>query len=156
MQTTQETGPCAVLVDIHALELRFPFRPNELMTCPTYLKNITDHHVAFRLQLGSQAKRYYHDWLCGNILPGSTYTLNVTMKERKKPPPSHEDKLLIIQSTVISHEELHTITEGKGDIDNVNFFTKVQEKGIGKVHEQKLTAVCDKHGSTKTKVSSLK
>lgn len=138
------------LLGIHPLELRFPFEPNKLIPCPLHLTNSTDHRIAFRLQPGN-LERYFAEWLCGVVPPRSTYTLIVTMKELQSPPDT--DEFLIEQSSVMGEDELKDISQGKADIEYDNFFTVVQEKGVDKVHELTLTAICDPQGQTSSEVS---
>lgn len=146
----EETVTSTELLGIHPLELRFPFEPNKLIPCPLHLTNSTDHRVAFRLQPGNP-ERYYAEWLCGVVPPRSTYTLIVTMKELQSPPDT--DEFLIEQSRVMGEDELKDISQGKADIEYDNFFTVVQEKGVDKVHELTLTAICDPQGQTSSEVS---
>ncbi|XP_037482942.1 coatomer subunit beta'-2-like [Triticum dicoccoides] len=135
---SQETARSTEHLAIHPLELRFLFEQNNLITWALYLRNNTDHRFAFRLVSGSP-DRYYDKGLYGNIPPKSTYTLFVRMRGWQQPAP-HKDEF-VIQSSVMSDEELKDIGQVRADIDYCNFFSDVKEKNAHSVHEVTLQAV---------------
>ncbi|XBI87839.1 hypothetical protein VPH35_025870 [Triticum aestivum] len=135
---SQETARSTEHLAIHPLELRFLFEQNNLITCALYLRNNTDHRFAFRLVSGSP-DRYFDKGLYGNIPPKSTYTLFVRMRGWQQPAP-HKDEF-VIQSSVMSDQELKDIGQVRADIDYCNFFSDVKEKNVHSVHEVTLQAV---------------
>ncbi|CAD6254130.1 unnamed protein product [Miscanthus lutarioriparius] len=149
----QETSTSCKLLEIHPLELRFPFELNRLATCPLYLANSTDDRIAFRLWPGNQ-DRYFTEWLCGVVEPRSTYTLTVTMKEQKQHPPLDIDEFLIKQSRIMDSDQLKDINQGKADDEFDNFFEEVQKTGVDLVHENTLMALCDPQAETTSEVMS--
>uniref|UniRef100_A0A0D9XQH3 Protein kinase domain-containing protein n=1 Tax=Leersia perrieri TaxID=77586 RepID=A0A0D9XQH3_9ORYZ len=143
------------LLGIHPAELRFAFEPNKLIPCSLHLTNSTNYRVAFRIHPGSP-ERYFTEWLCGVVPPMSTYTLIVVMKEREQ-PLLDMDEFMMEQSIIMADEELKFISQGKADTEYNTFFTEIEEKGVVKVKEQKLTVVCgvcDPRGKTTSEIMS--
>ncbi|XP_066380644.1 uncharacterized protein [Miscanthus floridulus] len=149
----QETSTSCKLLEIHPLELRFPFELNRLATCPLYLANSTDDRIAFRLRPGNP-ERYFTEWLCGVVEPRSTYTLTVTMKEQKQHPPLDIDEFLIKQSRIMDSGQLKDINQGEADAEFDNFFEEVQKTCVDLVHENTLMALCDPQAETTSEVIS--
>ncbi|KAF7105007.1 hypothetical protein CFC21_105853 [Triticum aestivum] len=84
-------------LDIHPLELQFPFESNKLMTCSLHLTNNTDENVVFRLM----EKR--HNFFClpqyGVVPPRSTYILVVTADKKDNLPKERDTDLILHHST---------------------------------------------------------
>ncbi|XP_062197393.1 uncharacterized protein LOC133900323 isoform X2 [Phragmites australis] len=148
----EETVTSTELLEIQPLELRFPFKPNELIPCSVHLTNRTDYRVAFRLRPGNP-KRYFTEWLCGVVPPNCTYTLTVMMKEQQQ-QPQDPDKFLIQQSSLMDDNQLIYIVQGKADIEFNNFFTEVEKTGVDRVHKLMLMPVSDPQAETTSVVIS--
>uniref|UniRef100_A0A0A9BN88 Protein kinase domain-containing protein n=1 Tax=Arundo donax TaxID=35708 RepID=A0A0A9BN88_ARUDO len=149
----KETATTSELLGIQPLELKFPFKPNELIPCPLHLTNHTDHRVAFRLH-PRNPERYFTEWLCGVVPPRATYTLIVMMKEQQQ-PPLDQDEFLMEQSRIMYDEKLKEISQGAADDEFDNFFIEVEEMGADRVHELKLMAVCGPQAETTSEVISM-
>lgn len=68
------------LLDVHPLELRFPFEPNKNIQCPLTLANKTDHHVGFLIIPSSPETHsilsFQHSWgePCWNDMRSSLFS----------------------------------------------------------------------------------
>ncbi|KAL6868108.1 hypothetical protein ACP4OV_014953 [Aristida adscensionis] len=146
-----ETVTNTAMLEIQPRELRFAFKPNKLILCPLYLTNSTDHRIAFRLQPGNPEK-YYTEWLCGVVPPGSTYTLIVTMKEQQQ-QPLDLDEFLFEHSHVMHDDQLKDINQGEADCEFDNFFMEAQEMGV-QVDKLTMMADCDPQAETSSEAIS--
>lgn len=136
---------CGVL-QVHPLELRFPFKPNKSIACSFRLTNNTDEHVAFRLKKKGGS---WEDYLAelpmhGIVPPRSTYTLVVTTREMEELP--RETNVGLILQTIVPPFE--------GNKECNNFFEQV-EKQVIPLNEVALIAICVPQEETSTKIIPL-
>ncbi|CAM0908465.1 unnamed protein product [Alopecurus aequalis] len=119
-------------LDIHPLELSFPFECNKSIPCLLHLKNNTDGHVAFNLNDKSQ-------WVLmlpmyGLIPPRSTHSLLVMAQRRKTFPEI--GKVLTLQSSNLSNGAFNNLCAS----DYEDLWKHVNESK-NMVHEMKLQVV---------------
>jgi coatomer subunit beta' len=84
-------------LDLHPLELHFPFKPNKLIKCPLTLTNKTDHHIGFWITpTSSYALHYYFRSLRSPtfkmVEPHSTLVVTVTLRDLLVPPSQDRGK----------------------------------------------------------------
>jgi hypothetical protein len=143
------TSPCVgsgiELLDVHPLQLRFPFEPKKLISCPLRLTNNTDeNHVAFRC-IPKTPKMYFNELsrLRGIVPPRSTCTYVVTMEQQNQ-KPNNMDAFTIILQSCIGKEGMR-----EQDVEDSLFNQEINETG-GKVHVVTLMVVCDPEGEVTT------
>uniref|UniRef100_A0A453TAD8 MSP domain-containing protein n=1 Tax=Aegilops tauschii subsp. strangulata TaxID=200361 RepID=A0A453TAD8_AEGTS len=131
------------LLDVHPLELRFPYCPNEPIPCSLHLTNNTDENVAFRLvdKSGKSPWCFTKLPLCGIVPHGSTYTLTVTMKEEMK-LKEETDFDLVIQSSLLGDKYIEVFNDQS---ESDTFFKEAKLFG-NMVHEVTLKAVYVQYG----------
>lgn len=126
------------ILDVHPLELCFPYHPNEPISCSLDLTNNTDENVAFRLvdKSGKSPWCFTKLPLYGIVPPRSTYTLIVTTKEEMK-LKEKKDFDLVIQSSLLRDKYI-MVFQNQSESDQ--FFEEAKEFG-NMVHEVILKAV---------------
>ncbi|GJN07185.1 hypothetical protein PR202_ga24991 [Eleusine coracana subsp. coracana] len=149
----QITPMTSVLLDVYPPQLRFPFKPDKLFSCPLRLTNMTGYWVAARL-LTKNPKRYVAKTpLCGVVPPHSTYTLVVTMREPRKQHLLNGDEFRMLESSIIDEGDLCL---KNADLDSAamafnSFFGEANSSA--KVHKQTLKVVSDSYqGAASDKV----
>ncbi|GJN28492.1 hypothetical protein PR202_gb16624 [Eleusine coracana subsp. coracana] len=147
------TAMTTALLDVYPPQLRFPFKPDKLFSCPLRLTNMTGYWVAARL-LTKNPKRYVAKMpLCGVVPPHSTYTLVVTMREPRKQHLLNGDEFLMLESSIIDEGDLCL---KNADLDSAamafnSFFGEANSSA--KVHKQTLKVVSDSYqGAASDKV----
>ncbi|KAK3118216.1 hypothetical protein QOZ80_9BG0695810 [Eleusine coracana subsp. coracana] len=139
------TAMTTALLDVYPPQLRFPFKPDKLFSCPLRLTNMTGYWVAARL-LTKNPKRYVAKMpLCGVVPPHSTYTLVVTMREPRKQHLLNGDEFLMLESSIIDEGDLCL---KNADLDSAamafnSFFGEANSSA--KVHKQTLKVVSDSY-----------
>ncbi|CAM0908463.1 unnamed protein product [Alopecurus aequalis] len=131
-------------LDIHPLELSFPFECNKSIPCLLHLKNNTDGHVAFNLNDKSQ-------WVLmlpmyGLIPPRSTHSLLVMAQRRKTFPEI--GKVLTLQSSNLSNGAFNNLCAS----DYEDLWKHVNESK-NMVHEMKLQVVYTPGGEKTSETS---
>jgi coatomer subunit beta' len=136
-------------LDLHPLELHFPFKPNKLIKCPLTLTNKTDHHIGFWITpTSSYALHYYFRSLRSPtfkmVEPHSTLVVTVTLRDLLVPPSQDRGKFEVSMVAMGSEQHLKNLklepsTGNKLKMDS-NFVRQVEELG-GQVHRKMLTAV---------------
>lgn len=88
------------LLNIHPIELKFPFELRKQSSCSMQLTNKSDQYVAFKVKT-TNPKKYCVRPNTGIVMPGSTCSVTVTMQAQKESPPDMQckDKFLL-QSVV--------------------------------------------------------
>ncbi|XBI04273.1 hypothetical protein VPH35_132597 [Triticum aestivum] len=130
------------VLDVHPLELRFPYHPNEPISCSLYLTNNTNENVAFRLvDRGGKSPWCFTKLPLYGIVPRrSTYTLIVTTKEEMK-LKEKKDFDLVIQSSLLEHKYIVLF---QNQCESDQFFEEAKELG-NMVHEVILKPVYLQH-----------
>uniref|UniRef100_A0ACD6AAT7 Uncharacterized protein n=1 Tax=Avena sativa TaxID=4498 RepID=A0ACD6AAT7_AVESA len=120
-------------LDVHPLELCFPYAPNMSICCPLQLTNTTNERAAFRL-MDKSAKTELYDI----VPPKSTYTLIVTREENSSMKLVGETEFhLLLQSCTLGDRYIVMFTS-QSECDE--FFEEAQELG-NNVHEVTLKCV---------------
>uniref|UniRef100_A0ACD5UJ01 Uncharacterized protein n=1 Tax=Avena sativa TaxID=4498 RepID=A0ACD5UJ01_AVESA len=120
-------------LDVHPLELCFPYAPNMSICCPLELTNTTNERAAFRL-MDKSAKTELYDI----VPPKSTYTLIVTREENSSMKLVGETEFhLLLQSCTLGDRYIVMFTS-QSECDD--FFEEAQELG-NNVHEVTLKCV---------------
>lgn len=148
-------------LDIHPLELRFPFEPNKLIQCPVTLTNKTDHYVGVWITpTGPDTGSYLRFpavvmWerkpgedpylpVFSMLEPRSTVSVLVTMKQHQR-PTRDTGTFEVLMAIVGWEEDLEWLKRTIGSqlkADN-DFLQKVEDLG-GEVHRAVLNAfICD-------------
>lgn len=124
-------------LDVHPLELRFPFEANKRINCSLSITNKTDHYVFFlvRRQIrGIYPPSYtFH----GVLDPMSTTGVTVTMVEQQQPlldPGMLEIVMVVSMASEWSLKNLK-LTSNESDL-----LKRVQQLG-GEMYEAMLTVV---------------
>ncbi|XBI42203.1 hypothetical protein VPH35_126563 [Triticum aestivum] len=149
----EKAGSISKLLDVHPLELRFPYCPNEPIPCSLHLTNNTDENVAFRLvdKSGKSPWCFAKLPLCGIVPHGSTYTLTVTMKEEMK-LKEETDFDLVIQSSLLGDKYIEVFNDQS---ESDTFFKEAKQFG-NMVHEVTLKAVYVQYGEITSENISVK
>lgn len=124
------------LLDVHPLQIGFPFEPNKLISCLLRLTNNTDdHHLAVRFLPKKQGSFIFEQLgrkLRGIVPPRSTHTYVVTMRQQQLPPVDTDALAMILESCVAP----------KGIWGVANYFSvEVIEEIGGEVREAQLKQV---------------
>ncbi|XP_044425393.1 uncharacterized protein [Triticum aestivum] len=153
MSKQEKAGSISKLLDVHPLELRFPYCPNEPIPCSLHLTNNTDENVAFRLvdKSGKSPWCFAKLPLCGIVPHGSTYTLTVTMKEEMK-LKEETDFDLVIQSSLLGDKYIEVFNDQS---ESDTFFKEAKQFG-NMVHEVTLKAVYVQYGEITSENISVK
>lgn len=90
------------LLEIHPLELKFPFELKKQISCSIQLTNKSDDYVGFKVKTTSP-KKYCVRPNAGIVQPRSTCDVIVTMQAQREAPPDMQckDKFLL-QSVVVN------------------------------------------------------
>ncbi|PUZ46710.1 hypothetical protein GQ55_7G104100 [Panicum hallii var. hallii] len=144
------------LLDVHPLELRFPFEPYKLIERPMTLTNRTDHPVGFWIiptNPDTSSHIHFQSYFlwrgpscCFQIMePNSTWGAVMTMKQCE-PPPWDTCKFEVLMIVMSSEEPLkhleEYLTSRKLNMDS-SLVKRVEELG-GEVHRAMVKAViCD-------------
>ncbi|KAL6640387.1 hypothetical protein ACP70R_021510 [Stipagrostis hirtigluma subsp. patula] len=143
------------LLDVHPLELRFPWEPNNRIRCPVTLTNRTDHYVGvkitpicqdtcsdlhFLVLWEGKRREVPYSPLFQLVEPHSTLVLTMTMEEKQLPPPPREiGKYEVLMLEIGSEEVLRDLK-----LKMHRYFLKKVEEIRGEVHRAMLRAViCD-------------
>jgi len=130
-----ETKPLSnVLLDVYPAQLRIPFKPDKLSSCPLRLTNVTDDYVAARLRAKNK-RRYNSEMpLYAVVPPKATYTLVVTMREQKNQSPLDTHELLSLESRIF-HEGVGL---ENADLDSaaISFSNSFKESKELRAHKQ--------------------
>uniref|UniRef100_M8BKC7 Putative coatomer subunit beta'-3 n=1 Tax=Aegilops tauschii TaxID=37682 RepID=M8BKC7_AEGTA len=137
------------ILDIHPLELCFPYHPNEPISCSLELRNNTDENVAFRLvdKSGKSPWCFTKLPLYGIVPRRSTCNLIVTTKEEMK-LKEKKDFNLVIQSSLL-RDKYTMVFQNHSECDL--FFEEAKEFG-NMVHEVILKAVYLRYEETPSKI----
>ncbi|KAF7105422.1 hypothetical protein CFC21_106237 [Triticum aestivum] len=137
---------------INPRELRFPYNPNDPISCSLYLTNNTNENVAFRLVDKSRKSPWCFTKLplYGIVPPRSTYTLIVTTKEEMR-LKENKDFDLVIQSSLLGGKYI-MVFQNQSESDH--FFEEAKEFG-NMVHEVILEAVYQQYKEIKSEVWRL-
>ncbi|KAG2556874.1 hypothetical protein PVAP13_8NG173301 [Panicum virgatum] len=130
-----ETKPLSnVLLDVYPAQLRIPFKPDKLSSCPLRLTNVTDDYIAARLRAKNK-RRYNSEMpLYAVVPPRATYTLVVTMREQKNQSPLDTHELLSLESRIF-HEGVGL---ENADLDSaaISFSNSFKESKELRAHKQ--------------------
>ncbi|KAF7105423.1 hypothetical protein CFC21_106237 [Triticum aestivum] len=137
---------------INPRELRFPYNPNDPISCSLYLTNNTNENVAFRLVDKSRKSPWCFTKLplYGIVPPRSTYTLIVTTKEEMR-LKENKDFDLVIQSSLLGGKYI-MVFQNQSESDH--FFEEAKEFG-NMVHEVILEAVYQQYKEIKSEVQNI-
>ncbi|XP_044444217.1 uncharacterized protein [Triticum aestivum] len=140
------------ILDIHPLELCFPYHPNEPISCSLELRNNTDENVAFRLvdKSGKSPWCFTKLPLYGIVPRRSTCNLIVTTKEEMK-LKEKKDFNLVIQSSLL-RDKYTMVFQNHSECDL--FFEEAKEFG-NMVHEVILKAVYLRYEETPSKEHNI-
>ncbi|XBI04999.1 hypothetical protein VPH35_133205 [Triticum aestivum] len=152
-KSKEKAGSNSKLLDVHPLELRFPYCPNEPIPCSLHLTNNTDENVAFRLvdKSGKSPWCFSKLPLYGIVPHGSTYTLTVTTKEEMK-LKEETDFDLVIQSSLLGDKYIEVFNDQS---ESESFFKEAKQFG-NMVHEVTLKAVYVQYGEITSENISVK
>ncbi|KAM0930388.1 hypothetical protein ACQ4PT_001091 [Festuca glaucescens] len=133
-----------MLLNVHPLELRFPFIPKSTIPCSLHLTNKTDEPVVFRLMEKNVRCSAYmiRVPVHGIVPPNSTYTLVLTTYEMNELPRETNMDLILQNSVANSY-----IQPFIDDDECEQFFEEVRETG-DTFSEVALQAVCAPLGET--------
>ncbi|RLM69342.1 Cysteine-rich receptor-like protein kinase 5 [Panicum miliaceum] len=125
------------LLDIYPTELRFPFKPNMLISCSLQLTNTTDDCISIWLGTKSSKKYMAKMPLRGVVPPRSTYTIIVTTREQEKQPPSNREEFFTLGSTIVrdGNLSLNHADISSAAVEFCNFRKKLKKTAADKVHE---------------------
>ncbi|CAO2147725.1 unnamed protein product [Urochloa humidicola] len=134
------------LLDVHPVEIHFPFELNKLITCPVSLTNRTQHHVGAWIKPVSSDTRFGGLYQCSSLFgivePHSTWVMTISMKKQRQPllPRKGTDKFEVLMVVMRSEQELQLLKSPIGKTLNMNydFLRRVEELG-GKMHRAMLT-----------------
>ncbi|CAL4985694.1 unnamed protein product [Urochloa decumbens] len=134
------------LLDVHPLELHFPFKPKRHASCLLQLHNrqelskLPKSHVAFRLVPESPQKYLSQLPLGGIVPPGCTYILALTTCKHPQRSALNSDDSFVLQSMAVRHcnylDQASVIRECE------RIFKKARETGEGEVQEVTLKSLC--------------
>ncbi|KAJ1274532.1 hypothetical protein BS78_05G069800 [Paspalum vaginatum] len=138
------------LLDIHPRELRFPFKPNEVIRCPVSITNRTDRYLAVWITPTNPEQGIYVPFKCSLIHPHSTGVVAMKMKKQQQRPRCDTEKFEALMITMASEDDIRDLKTSFGDShgDNVlsmstEFWKRVKELR-GEVHVGELiAAICD-------------
>ncbi|KAL6595548.1 hypothetical protein ACP70R_047888 [Stipagrostis hirtigluma subsp. patula] len=136
------------LLDVHPLELHFPWEPNKPIECPVTLTNRTDHYVGVWITRSNihfpalwEEVQYWS--LFKTLEPHSTQIVAMNMKEEQQPTALETGKFEVVMIVFGSKEEhikkLRLFIGAKLNLDS-GLLKGVEDLG-GKVHRAMLTAV---------------
>jgi coatomer subunit beta' len=129
-------------LEIHPLELHFPFERNKLIECPVTLTNRTDHHIGVRITLTSSYAHhnYFHSSTSPATFemvdPHSTLVVVVALRELLVPPSQDRSEFEVLLVAMGSEQHLKNLELEPSS----NFVRRVEELG-GQVHRRMLTAI---------------
>ncbi|TVU20676.1 hypothetical protein EJB05_36895, partial [Eragrostis curvula] len=151
---------CSKLLDVHPLELRFPFEPKKLITCPVNLTNTTDHFIGvwirltgpdtdtgFRFPFPLFLEKSWKDrpsHIFQIVSPHYTRVVVITLKEQEHLPPHGTHKfelLMIIMGSKHNLQTLKSFVDKSYPNTNTSFLLKRAKELGGDVHRDMLTAV---------------
>lgn len=149
------------LLDIHPRELRFPFKPNEVIRCSVSLTNRTDNFLAVWITPTNPEQDIYNGPFKYSLIdPHSTWVVAMKMEKRQQPPRQGE-KFKVMVLTMGSDVDIRDLKSSLGDSNNkekgimsIDFRKRVEEGD--EVQVTMLTAViCDpeSHKAGTNKVS---
>lgn len=133
------------LLDVHPMELRFPFRPKKYISCFLQLYNKKDDRVAFRLHCNSPKGYLTKLPVCGVVPPSCVYTLALTTSRQPQHPLPDSDVGLVLHSVAVTDHQEHQLkdldqTSAVREYDNL--FEKAKEMPGDEVQEVTLKSVC--------------
>lgn len=144
IQESRVIGPAYSLyqLNIHPLELSFPFEPKKSISCLLQLDNNGDDRVAFML-LTKRPRRYSTKLpICSVVPPRCSYTLTVTTRKNQHPPPDN-DEYFTLHTFMIGEHDLRDVDQGSVVIEYDYVFKKAKEMGRDEVQEVMLPVTCD-------------
>ncbi|CAL4995413.1 unnamed protein product [Urochloa decumbens] len=145
------------MLDVHPLELRYPWEPNQRIGCPVSLTNRTDRYVGvwitptcpdtfFDFLFPVLKWPQTEEGLCSPLFhimkPHSTWVVSVTMKKQPQPPLRDKDKFEVLMiATGSAKEDIEHLALSIGNKPNIddNLLKQIKKLG-GEVHRTMLSA----------------
>ncbi|XP_024319298.1 uncharacterized protein LOC100831776 isoform X4 [Brachypodium distachyon] len=123
------------LLDVHPLELCFPFEPKKAISCSFRLDNKGNDRIALMVMAKSQKMYSTKLPLCSVVPPGCSYTITVTMRKQNQQPPSGIGELFTVQSVAVGDHDLKHVDLDSASAVYDNFFKKAEEMNSDEVQE---------------------
>ncbi|PNT63875.1 uncharacterized protein LOC100845829 isoform X1 [Brachypodium distachyon] len=131
------------LLDVHPVELYFPFEPKKATSCSLRLNNKGSDRVAFMVMAKTQKMYSTKLPFCSVVPPGCSYTIAVTIRKQNQQLPSAISEFFTVQSVAVGDHDLKHVDEDSASVVYGNFFKKAEEMNSDELQEMTLPVCWD-------------